>query len=680
MSGVKTDWCLLVLTAGAAVTSAQAQEYSIDFLGQHGSVYERNFDSPRITQSGYAVGSIECRLSSCQYDYWRYDGSDTVPLSFRPLKVNEAGQIAGHIPGASDEYSGRAQLFENDTVVGIGPLSADYLDLGEPTHTVDGLNEAGEVAGTAENFSTGSTNAWIYDGSTIEFVGLAEPDNLDPAGLVQMTVQGLSENGHVFGLSTKHATEGMPVTAGWQAWVAYDGATNAIEFAPEFTQSDGFHDPTISFVADNGYAAGRSLVWDEGDQSLGNVAWHYNGVSAVEVGPTDAVHSSYYSSGQRISEVLAMDAAGHVVGRSERNIYDPYDSYAGYSIWYYDGTTSRIINPEDSAHRKPNGYRYSGFKDMSKSGFVVGTSNRWDNLNVALRGVTAWLFDGNETIEIGLSGGKYTIGNGKRYNYVVAVNEAGQAVGHANRSGGGSDAWFYDGTTTIAIQAPQTHPFRYISSSVNYLTDDGTVLGNYSSYNEDGNFNPSGSKGFKWTADGGFEALDDLVDESLEGWEAIRWVSGMAADGTLVGRAYRPEVAAVITAVMKPLPVLDAAIDVLPASPANEIDPAATGNIPVAVLTTSISAGDAVDFDATQVRYDTVKLGPGEAPNLVWPSWTDVDGDADIDVVFEFSTAETALSCDDTELELTGETHSGLVIKGIDTIVTTNCDTGGCHP
>jgi len=122
------------------------------------------------------------------------------------------------------------------------------------------------------------------------------------------------------------------------------------------------------------------------------------------------------------------------------------------------------------------------------------------------------------------------------------------------------------------------------------------------------------------------------------------------------------------------------AIDVDPFSPANEVFPSSDNLIPIAILSTSIGAGDAADFDATQVDPASLKFGLGEAANIAVPWAVDVGNDGDTDVVFAFRTQDSGIFCGDNEVNLTGATYSGQLIQGTDTIVTADCETTGCHP
>jgi DNA-binding transcriptional regulator of glucitol operon len=130
-------------------------------------------------------------------------------------------------------------------------------------------------------------------------------------------------------------------------------------------------------------------------------------------------------------------------------------------------------------------------------------------------------------------------------------------------------------------------------------------------------------------------------------------VIGTPDDGTDMGD---PVEATITISVLS----YDAGTDIKPGSEENPINLKSRGVTPVAIYTTE-------GFDATTVNIETVTFGPNEAP-VVHYAYEDIDDDGDIDLILHFRTQATGIAEDDTEVTLVGETDSGTVFTGTNTI------------
>jgi T5SS/PEP-CTERM-associated repeat protein len=123
-----------------------------------------------------------------------------------------------------------------------------------------------------------------------------------------------------------------------------------------------------------------------------------------------------------------------------------------------------------------------------------------------------------------------------------------------------------------------------------------------------------------------------------------------------------------------------ATIDVDPWNMANEIRPNDSYTVPVSIMSTSVANGEPADIDATQIDPTSLKFGPNQVPHTGAIITTDLDSDSDIDVVFGFDAFSSGIACGDTELTVEGRLYDTQEIVGMDSITTTDCDSGGCHP
>lgn len=107
-------------------------------------------------------------------------------------------------------------------------------------------------------------------------------------------------------------------------------------------------------------------------------------------------------------------------------------------------------------------------------------------------------------------------------------------------------------------------------------------------------------------------------------------------------------------------------INIAPANPENPVNPRSKGKVRLAILSSN-------DFDATTVDTNSVLFGPNEAAP-VSSTFRDVNRDGDQDLLLKFNIPDTGIACGDTDATLTGETFSGLVFYGTDTIETVGCE------
>jgi hypothetical protein len=119
----------------------------------------------------------------------------------------------------------------------------------------------------------------------------------------------------------------------------------------------------------------------------------------------------------------------------------------------------------------------------------------------------------------------------------------------------------------------------------------------------------------------------------------------------------------------------DPNLDVIPDDTVNELDPDSDDTVLVAIF-------GADNFAADKVNLSTVRLGPNLAPYNGSHFVTDRNSDPYLDMSIEFDMPDIGISCDDTYLEITGETYSGTPFIGQDSITTigSDCEDDGCHP
>ena len=187
-------------------------------------------------------------------------------------------------------------------------------------------------------------------------------------------------------------------------------------------------------------------------------------------------------------ETIGLADAEHTAADGTRvnNVYQVNDQYAlggahiggdrstgGASVWIYDGQTTTRMGFYDGIHVWSGGFSLSGTTDFLSNGYVAGYSYQ----NGVAGGKTAWFYDGNSTVRVGIYDLAHTRNDLITNNFANSVNTSGQVVGWASRydiiqtrmtgvvqaycGETGITAWFFDGTTTHTSRIYRWAVHRY---------------------------------------------------------------------------------------------------------------------------------------------------------------------------------------------------------------------------
>jgi hypothetical protein len=229
--------------------------------------------------------------------------------------------------------------------------------------------------------------------------------------------------------------------------------------------------PYPSDLNDAGQVVGfaSNYVSNGSQGSQGQSAWFYNGATTVRIGLFGTAYTldywlyfdHYY--GRQNSYITKLNEAGQVLGYSYRWLGAQMPTASngggpGYSTWIFDGTSTKQIGIIEPENTDGYGYQYSRGWDLTEAGQAIGYSYRFQGTNYYngnTGGLTAWFYNGSDTINIGLTGPEYTRSDGYKYSYPYRLNEAGQVSGYSRRYTGSTDlgqtAWLYNGATAVDI-------------------------------------------------------------------------------------------------------------------------------------------------------------------------------------------------------------------------------------
>ncbi|MCA9223369.1 MAG: hypothetical protein KDA71_23800, partial [Planctomycetales bacterium] len=222
----------------------------------------------------------------------------------------------------------------------------------------------------------------------------------------------------------------------------------------EHTRNDGYRNSYILGYGEGGEVAGGANRYNGGASYLGQTTWLYNGAGTINIGLTDVEHTR--NDGYRASlPTTQLNASGQVAGFAYR--FNGGSSDLGLSAWLFNGASTINIGPIDVEHTRSDGYRRSiTTTQLNELGQVAGRAERY-NGGATFLGQSAWLYNGTSTINIGLSDAEHTRNDGYQLSATLTqVNEAGQVAGYSRRYNGGAfdlgtSIWIYNGASTINI-------------------------------------------------------------------------------------------------------------------------------------------------------------------------------------------------------------------------------------
>jgi len=407
--------------------------------------------------------------------------------------LNEAGQAVGYAERYNGiTYTGRsAWLYNGTTTLNIGLTDAGHTNssTGYQLNNTSRLNEAGQALGSASRFN-GTTSvgqsAWLYNGMTTLNIGLTDSGHTNSnTGYQSNSAEFLNEAGQSLGHASRFNGD---TNIGRSTWL-YNGTTTlniGLTDASHTDSSTGYQDNYHTDLNEAGQALGTASRYN-GATYAGDSVWLYDGATTVNIGLTDAGHTNSNTGYQR-NNAYFLNEAGQVVGIAER--YNGSTS-TGLSAWLYNGTTTQEIGLMDAGHTNSStGYQHNYANRLNEAGQALGFAERFNGTTSV--GQSAWLYNGTTTQEIGLKDAGHTNSStGYQHNYANRLNEAGQAAGYANRFNGttsvGQSAWLYNGTTTQEIgltDAGHTNSSTgYQYNQADHLNEAGQVAGFAERYN-----------------------------------------------------------------------------------------------------------------------------------------------------------------------------------------------------
>jgi hypothetical protein len=555
--------------------------YDALHTGADGRQYSSTYGSYDTLSTGGKVAGFSRQYGGANFasqSAWVYDGQNTTRIGIYDAEhtgsagvqssgstgINDAGQVIGgstryDVAGA---YSGATTwVYDDGTTTSLGFTSGQY-QRSDGFRRSQALNIAGNgrVTGKSIGFygaqNTEGETLWSYLNGTTTRIGLYGAEHtritdgfqesesfLDPADGSNF----VNSAGQVIGWSNRYSAAGS--FDGRSAWI-YDG--NSIAriglTSGVHTTSAGYQNSYVWFLNEAGQAAGESSRFTSDGYSLGESAWVYDGSMTTRVGLTDAAHTGDGTNsllGYQRSDVTGLSDTGQAIGNSRRFYTNPQPGQESQSAWLYDGNSTQRIGLTDAQHtRSADEYQKNKALRINNVGQAAGKAERFD-ANGNLEGESAWFFDGNTSIRVGIDGAAYAqqimqatgaflvetdtqvewltdtgliAGSAGVYGWTGPPNCAGFSCPTPKLA---QVAWLYDGSQTIAFDSLGSGSGSSIWSEIELLTEDGLVLGRYGIFDTYGSI--TNYQAFAYSDEWGTVdlklAIDDSFDEQM--WEYL---------------------------------------------------------------------------------------------------------------------------------------------------------------
>lgn len=461
------------------------------------------------------------------------------------VELTSSGRLLGHSTQYDGLEDGQSVWVANTggTTTRLGYMDAEHTATGGHRRSVGSdINEAGWVAGFSDRFN-GSTaigaTAWLANaasGTTVR-VGLVDAEHTGALNLRTSSIQQLTESGYAAGSSLRSPNQG----GGFSSWIAHtSGSTVRVGFFDaEHTRGDGWRESTIFFINESGLTTGIS----ERTTSLGYggpSAWVANAAGQTRrIGFIDQEHTR--SDGFIYSQPRDMSQSGWILGTSTR-----YDDgiQIGESAWLANaaGTTTKI-GLTDAEHTDLDGLRVSVGGDLKESGWASGYSLRYNGGSLA--GRSAWVASAaSGTIRVGLRDARHTSADGEQSSQVLGLTESGIAWGESERFDGTSDlgvtAWIFDIGPGIQHNVTLGASLNgRVDSKVLGVTESGFGFGSYLLYDEFENYQ---ERLFGWSRQSGVFDLENALGGSLAaaGWSGgLRQAYGITEAGFIIAEGIK---------------------------------------------------------------------------------------------------------------------------------------------
>jgi hypothetical protein len=257
-------------------------------------------------------------------------------------------------------------------------------------------------------------------------------------------------------------TIGTAVHAGTPAADSYSltwmGLTSA-----DFLSASGTTLAESIAISENGYVAGRNQIYYGGTSDFGDAFWVYDGVTTERVGLFDAAHTRSSDGYQNTAIIGFLDEGPDTFLMGDSRQYFG-TSQVGSTPWLWDGTQTIKLGLTGAEYTHADGYVVSGRWEFGSNGNTAGTTTIYNGTATSV-GLAGWVYNyaADTTTRVGLTGAQYVRSDGFAQTKIGRVSQGGDYVfGRTYRYDGstnmGTHGWRYDVATDTTVQIGLTGP------------------------------------------------------------------------------------------------------------------------------------------------------------------------------------------------------------------------------
>ena len=234
-----------------------------------------------------------------------------------------------------------------------------------------------------------------------------------------------------------------------------------------------------------GQVIGTSERFDSSNNTydLGGDAWFFDGNSTRQIGFIGANYGYAMTGGTYENTTIAqLNGAGEVIGQSQR--FSDTGVFLGWDGWIYNGGPTQEIGLTGLSYSYATSsgtFEQGGPTQLNADGEVIGDSARYSSSGGSLGG-DSWIYNGSTTQQVGLIGPNYSYAaSGGTYesSVPVQINAAGEVSGQMNRY---SSSGISLGVDSWIFNGSSTQQIGLIGTNYSYATANGIEE---SSYNEE---------------------------------------------------------------------------------------------------------------------------------------------------------------------------------------------------